>query len=102
MGIFGSRNNQDTSEDVSVSLQALRKQTTSSRGAVGLETRKKNEHAAKKKRIDGRSLRATGRTQQMNIKAKPDIKELVYDLAASEGVAMSEIVEKAVLLYAKK
>ena len=102
MGIFGSKKNQDTSEDVSISLQTLRKQTTSSRGAVGLETRKKNEQTAKKKRIDGRTLRATGRTQQMNIKAKPEINELVYDLAYSEGIAMSEIVEKAVLLYAKK
>ncbi len=49
-------------------------------------------------RLDGRSLRATGRTEQMNFKVRPETKGKLLRLAATRGVLLSALLEEAVEL----
>ena len=66
-----------------------------------LKTPKKAERKKKEIKargmVDGRSLRATGRTAQFNFKCLPEIKSLVHETVESEGVTVSEWMEKAML-----
>lgn len=51
---------------------------------------------------DGRKLRATGRTEQMNLKVRPDFKDRVSALARNANMLMVEYVERAIEAYAKE
>ena len=44
--------------------------------------------------LDGRRLRATGRTIQFNIKVKPEFRDEVFRLAAENGVGMAAMLER--------
>ncbi len=50
------------------------------------------------RRLDGRSLRATGRTVQLNVKITDATKEAVLRLAQARGLLVSEVIEQAVAL----
>ena len=72
--------------------------------AAKVDTRK----AARKDRqkrlngsVDGRSLRATGRTEHLNFKALPEIKEAVAKAAAEAGITKSLWLEQAILAALK-
>lgn len=41
-------------------------------------------------------LHRTGRSQQLNIKAKPEVVERAYQLAETRGVSMCEMLEQAI------
>jgi hypothetical protein len=51
--------------------------------------------------VDGRSLRATGRTEHLNFKALPEIKEAVAKAAAEAGITKSLWLERAILAAIK-
>ena len=42
---------------------------------------------------DGRRLRATGRTHQLNLKVTAEFKQELHDLAQARGVNMNELLE---------
>lgn len=44
-------------------------------------------------RLDGRSLRRTGRTEQVNVKMRPETREALLRLAQERGLGVSELVE---------
>jgi predicted HicB family RNase H-like nuclease len=44
--------------------------------------------------VDGRSLRATGRTEQFNINMRPDLKSQVAERAKAEGITVTVWVER--------
>ena len=46
--------------------------------------------------VDGRTLRAKGRTAQLNIKVRPEIKEALADLVEGEGVLIADWFERMV------
>ena len=48
----------------------------------------------KSREMDGRRLRATGRTVQFNIKVKPEFRDEVFRLAAENGVGMAAMLER--------
>jgi len=52
--------------------------------------------------LDGRSLRATGRTLQLNIKATAKTKADILRLAKQQGWLVSEVVEHAVAALVEK
>ena len=82
--------------DVSA-ISTLRKRQRHTGGAT-IEDRR----AAEKPPLsvtDGRRLRRTGRDVPVNFKVRPDFKERLYALAVSEGVAMVEILERALEVY---
>jgi|GEM_PF-7014580 len=44
--------------------------------------------------MDGRKLRATGRTKQLNIKVKPGFDAELRKLAKAQGVGLAEMLER--------
>lgn len=46
--------------------------------------------------VDGRSLRASGRTEQFNFKCTPGLKKLAQDAAVRDGITLAEWMERAV------
>ena len=78
--------------------------------APGAPPKHDNSKAARKKRqqkladaVDGRSLRASGRTEQFNFKALPGLKARAQKAAAAEGkhlaIWMEETVEAALAKF---
>ena len=55
------------------------------------KTREKKVHSA----VDGRSLRATGRTEQLNVTIRPDLKLAITEYVKAEGVKIVDLVERA-------
>ena len=46
--------------------------------------------------VDGRSLRATGRTEQFNFRSNPGLKDLATEAAERAGITLAEWMENAV------
>ena len=44
--------------------------------------------------VDGRSLRATGRTEQLNVNIRPDLKLAITEHVKSDGVKIVDWVER--------
>ena len=55
-----------------------------------------------RKKVDGRNLKKTGRTRQLNLKVREDFYRLLYQLAEEENRIITELVEKSVLEYQRK
>ncbi len=49
--------------------------------------------------VDGRSLRATGRTEQFATRISPETKAQIQQIARAEGITMAEVIERAVSRY---
>lgn len=49
--------------------------------------------------VDGRSLRATGRTEQLATRIKPETKARIQQIARDEGISMAEAIERAIESY---
>jgi hypothetical protein len=58
-----------------------------------IEARRKQEKPVPQK-TDGRRLRATGRTEQFNIKTKPAWAAEVAQLASERGIGKAELLER--------
>ena len=54
------------------------------------------------KKIDGRSLRKTGRTQQFNARVKASTKREIQHIAKSQGWLIGEAIEHAVAALVEK
>jgi hypothetical protein len=44
--------------------------------------------------VDGRTLKAKGRTEQLNVKVRPDIKQTLVELIESEGSTIADWMER--------
>lgn len=65
--------------------------------AGSLDERIKTERRDEKK-IDGRSLRRTGRVHQVNVRLKEETKEAIQRIAKSQDWLIGEVIERAVAL----
>ena len=59
--------------------------------AAQRKTREKKVQSA----VDGRSLRATGRTEQLNVTIRPDLKLALTEYVKAEGIKIVDLVERA-------
>jgi predicted HicB family RNase H-like nuclease len=50
-------------------------------------------------KVDGRSLRATGRTHQFATRIKEETHRRMRILAAEDGITLGELIERAVAAY---
>lgn len=50
-------------------------------------------------RIDGRSLRRTGRTLQFNTRVTPEFDMKLREIAQRDGLTLAEILERALMRY---
>ncbi len=57
--------------------------------------RKRREKKARSL-VDGRTLRSKGRTAQLNVKVRPDIKETLAAQAAAKGIGITDLLERMV------
>ena len=46
--------------------------------------------------VDGRTLKAKGRIEQLNVKVRPDIKQALTALAGAEGITITDWLERIV------
>lgn len=49
--------------------------------------------------VDGRTLRATGRTEQFATRITAETKAQIQQIAREEGITMAEVIERAVADY---
>lgn len=59
-------------------------------------------HPNNYERIDGRSLRRTGRTLQFNTRVTPEFDMKLREIAQREGLTLAEVLERAVMRYDQK
>ena len=52
--------------------------------------------------VDGRSLRATGRTSQLATRISPELHHKAKLLAARDRITMAELIEIGITLYAER
>lgn len=64
----------------------------------GAPSPRKAERKAREKKVakmvDGRTLRAKGRTVQINFKAKPSLREALDAKIAAEGITIADFMER--------
>jgi hypothetical protein len=99
----------DIGEDKAFDIREARKLWASKEEAGDSPGKKgKKAQARKNKRkqltgvVDRRSLQATGRTEQFNFRANPDIIEKVKDAASAAGIPIAEWMEEAMNAYLAK
>ncbi len=65
-----------------------------------LAARKAREDVEHGPAIDGRRQRYKGRTEQLNVKVRPEFKKLLAKVAKAKLTSMAEVIEWAVEQYA--
>lgn len=48
-------------------------------------------------KVDGRTLRRTGRSEQIIVRTTPEYRKLLESIATAEGIGFNETVERALL-----
>jgi hypothetical protein len=79
-------------EDVMIRLRAQFKTENFKTNSKSRRGREKKVRSA----VDGRTLKATGRTEQFNFKCTPDIKRGVVEAADEEGISMAEWLNRGI------
>lgn len=80
-------------DDIAAQKRALAMKLNRTHSAQGRQKTKRRLNAA----VDGRSLRATGRTDQLNFRCSTELKERVKRAAYAHDMAIAELMENALL-----
>jgi hypothetical protein len=94
--------NDASEEDIARSsdMDALRMLTlkfaTKSSRTRPVKVERKEKEKKVRSVVDGRSLRAKGRSAQVNIKVRPEIKERLLKFAEAEGVLIADWFEQLI------
>ena len=72
----------------------LRALTANSAPATPKKAARKQREKQVRSIVDGRSLRAKGRSAQVNIKVRPDIKQALAERVEAEGVTIADWLER--------
>jgi hypothetical protein len=84
-----------SSEMAAMRLLAVKFATKSSRTRHVKVERKEKEKKVRRV-VDGRSLRAKGRSAQVNIKVRPEVKERLLKFVEAEGMLIADWFEQLV------
>ena len=82
----------DDSEDSMRKAQQKIQSMFSKKGQSSATSRKVREKKIRAT-VDGRSLAATGRLAQFNVRVREDVKAMVIDAARDRGCTIAELVE---------
>ncbi len=75
---------------------AFRKaQAMQARSGKSQKSQRKTKEKKVQSVVDGRSLRATGRTEQLNVNIRPELKLAITEHVKSEGIKIVDWVERA-------
>lgn len=58
------------------------------------KTARKQREKQARSVVDGRTLKTKGRTEQLNVKVRPDIKQALVELVDSEGITIADWMER--------
>ena len=93
----------DTIEDGNAAAEesdAMREAMARLMGDFSLASPKKAERKQREKKarslVDGRTLKAKGRTEQLNVKVRPDVKQALTALAEADGITITDWLERIV------
>ncbi len=79
---------------------AMREAMARLMGDFSLASPKKAERKRREKKarslVDGRTLKAKGRTEQLNVKVRPDVKQALTALAEADGISITDWLERTV------
>lgn len=75
---------------------AMRKLLGNFSQAAPKKTARKQREKQARSMVDGRKLRAKGRTAQVNIKVRPEVKERLAAFAEAEGVLIADWFEQVI------
>ena len=94
--------NDASEEDIARSsdMEAMRllaqKFATKSSRARPVKVERKEKEKKVRAVVDGRSLRAKGRSAQVNIKVRPEVKERLLQFVEAEGVLIADWFEQLI------
>ena len=84
----------DNAADDSLDLSSFKpRKRTSPSGAMETFRRLAEEPHPGPGKVDGRKLRATGRTQQLNIRVTADTRERYFAIAQAANLSVAELLE---------
>lgn len=83
----------DDSEDSMLKAKQKIAAMFSQKGVNGAKARKTREKKIRAT-VDGRSLSATGRVAQFNVRVREDVKAMIVSTAAERGCTIAELVEE--------
>lgn len=77
-------------------FSAVGKTANTTKAPVSAATQRKQGEAEIRKVVDGRTLRATGRTAQFNFRSRAELKTAVQEAAKANGMTVAEWMEHAI------
>ncbi len=83
-------------EDSDAMREAMRRLMGNFSPAPAKKAERKQREKKARSLVDGRMLKAKGRTEQLNIKMRPDIKQALAALAEAEGITITDWLERIV------
>jgi len=84
------------SNDTAAMREAMRKLMGNFAAATPKKAARKQREKKARTIVDGRTLRAKGRSAQVNIKVRPEVKERLLAFAEAEGVLIADWFERLV------
>lgn len=76
-------------------LNAFRKGREQQKSGKSQRAQRKSKEKKVQSAVDGRALRATGRTAQLNVTIHPDLKDAIMEYVKAEGIKIVDLVEQA-------
>ena len=84
------------SNDTAAMREAMRRLMGNFATATPKKAARKQREKKARTIVDGRTLRAKGRSAQVNIKVRPEVKERLLAFAEAEGVLIADWFERLV------
>ncbi len=83
-------------EDSDAMREAMRRLMGNFSPAPAKKAERKQREKKARSLVDGRTLKAKGRTEQLNVKVRPDIKQALTALAGADGITITDWLERIV------
>jgi len=83
-------------EDSDAMREAMRRLMGNFSPAPAKKAERKQREKKARSLVDGRTLKAKGRTEQLNVKVRPDIKQALAALAEADGITITDWLERIV------
>jgi hypothetical protein len=80
-------------EDSDAMREAMRRLMGNFSPAPAQKAARKQREKKARSLVDGQTLKAKGRTEQLNVKVRPDIKEALTALAGADGIMITDWLE---------
>ncbi len=83
-------------DDSDAMREAMRRLMGNFSPAPAKKAERKQREKKARALVDGRTLKAKGRTEQLNVKVRPDVKQALTALAEADGITITDWLERIV------